>query len=192
VRDVDDASKVIVVEPATGGAPPLFGGGGALIDDEVRTEMRRVYGSGATYAYLDDAAADLLVEGRREYRRMRLADCGMMQWGTGVLLFPWTGDRALDTLALQLRAAGLDGCRAGIGIQLERCDLATVRLHLEAVAAAGPCDPVALAARVRNKLTEKHHWCLTEELLCLDYASSSLDPAGAHAAAAELATCAQP
>lgn len=36
-----------------------------------------------------------------------------------------------------------------------------------------------LAATVANKLLEKHHRILNDELLSLDYASSHLDPEGA-------------
>ena len=51
------------------------------------------------------------------------------------------------------------------------------------LAAQGPADGVQLAESVANKLIEKHHVFLDEELLSVDYASARLDPEAAWQAA---------
>ena len=58
--------------------------------------------------------------------------------------------------------------------------------RLRALAAQGPADAVELAATGANKLLEKHHPFLNDELLSLDYASSRLDPEGAWQAVARV------
>lgn len=55
--------------------------------------------------------------------------------------------------------------------------------HLRALAGQGPADAVQLARTVANKLIEKHHVFMSDELLSIDYASCRLDPDGAWQAA---------
>jgi ATP-dependent Lhr-like helicase len=179
VDEVDDKHKVVYVQPAEGGVIPHFGGTGGVVADQVREEMRLVYEVEHEYPYLDEGARDLLDEGRREYREIGLAGRGVLPWGASVLLFPWVGDRALNTLTMLLAGRSLCACRAGVGIEVQRCNVAKAARHLHALAEAGLQDPLEVARRVKNKRTEKYHWCLSDELLTADYASSSVDAAGA-------------
>jgi len=50
--------------------------------------------------------------------------------------------------------------------------------HLASLESQGPADGIALDTAVRNKLTEKYHVFLSDELLSIDFASSRLDPEG--------------
>lgn len=54
------------------------------------------------------------------------------------------------------------------------------------LAAQGPADASELASTVANKMVEKHHPYLDEELLSLDYASAYLDTDGAWTAVVRL------
>ncbi len=84
---------------------------------------------------------------------------------------------------MQLRDRDLPVARDGIAIVVNDISVKSLAPHLRALAAQGPADPVALAATVANKRTEKHHIFLNEELLAIDYASARLDPDGAWQAA---------
>ena len=61
-----------------------------------------------------------------------------------------------------------------------------VRDHLQALADAGPADPVALAARVANKATAKYDDWIDDNLLAVDYARRALDCPGAWRTASAL------
>lgn len=175
VLEVRDTERIISLEPAPAGRAPSFIGGAALVDDAVRSRMRAVYDSSDEIAYLDSGANRLLAEGRRAFRRLGLHKSPVLAWGETILLFPWAGDRALDTLALMLRSEGFrDTARDGSTVLVPEGTVEDVREALARLIEAPPID-IEIASTVANKRFEKHHDLLSEQLLTLDYASSRLD-----------------
>lgn len=77
--------------------------------------------------------------------------------------------------------------RDGIALIVNGLNASELANHMRALAAQGPANAVKLASRVANKLLEKHHIFLDDELLSVDYASSGLDPDSAWQAAVRLA-----
>jgi ATP-dependent Lhr-like helicase len=187
VSSIDHDRKIVEVAPAAGGRPPLFYGGGAGVHDRVRVEMRSVLASQVNPGYLSATAANLLSEARAAYARYRLADHGILQEGHDTVLVPWTGSRAMTTLAAQLCASGLDASDDGLVITVVKATTGLVRGHLQLLAAAGPADPVTLAAGIANKATAKYDDWIEDSLLAVDYARRALDCPGAWRAAAALA-----
>lgn len=182
VVNVDIEHKVIELTPSRGGNAPIFGGSASLIHDRVRDAMVQVYRSDEQPAFLDSTAKYLLEEGRGAFRRHGLATKKIVSWGRDVILFPWTGDRAMGTLVLELLAAGLCASSEGVAIVVSDTSVPEVREQLSTMAKEGLVDPVTLASTILNKRHQKHHRWLEEDLLNLDYASSNLDPKGAHLA----------
>jgi ATP-dependent helicase Lhr and Lhr-like helicase len=175
VLEVRDAERVIELERAPGGRAPSFSGGPALVDDTVRWWMRQVYESSDEEAFLDSGARRLLAEGRGAYRRLGLRELSLIARGQDVVLFPWYGDRALDTLALMLRHEQIDEvARDGVALLVPRATSADVVAALDRILAHPP-STAELASEVQNKQVEKHHGALGESLLNADYASSRLD-----------------
>ena len=179
VTAVDHAHKIIEAMPAPGGRPPLFNGGIAGVHDRVRAEMRSVLAAEHLPRYLSDTAISLLSEARAAYARYRLGDHSILQAGPHTLLLPWTGSRAVSTLAAQLCAAGLDASNDGLIITVASAAADHVRQCLYALVTAGPADPVALAATVANKAAAKYDEWIDDELLAVDYARRALDAEGA-------------
>jgi ATP-dependent Lhr-like helicase len=107
----------------------------------------------------------------------------LVEYDGNVALFCWAGDRVLDSLLVLLRDRELPVERDGVAVVVNDIRASTLIPHLRAIAAQGPADAVQLAGTVANKLIEKHHVFLSEELLSVDYASSRLDPDGAWQAA---------
>jgi ATP-dependent Lhr-like helicase len=188
VSAVDHIQKIIEVVPAAGGRPPKFAGGTGGVHDRVREEMRALLESEQIPQYLSATAASLLGEARAAYARYRLADESILQAGPHSVLFPWTGSRATVTLAAQLSAAGLGASNDGLIITIADAATDHVRSHLQALLAAGPADPVALAATVANKATAKYDGWIDENLLAVDYARRALDCPGAWRTAGGLLT----
>lgn len=192
VISVDVERRIVDLEPSPAGRAPRFSGGGADVHDRVRQEMRDVYGSVEVPSFLDAEARTLLQEGRDAYSRFQLARTPLVEYGSNVALFCWSGDRVMDTLLVQLRDRGLPVESDGIAIVVNDISSAALIPHLRALAAQGPADAVQLAATVANKPTEKHHVFLNEDLLSIDYASARLDTEGAWQATIRLVAQSEP
>lgn len=200
VLSVDQLRKTVDLAPASGGKPPRFASDGPAVHQHVRERMRAVLAGTDNPRYLSATAVNLLAEARAAYRRYRLDEVMLLARSddpttpTQTLLLPWAGSTATSTLALQLRAAGLDASAYDtFAVTVERTAPEHVTETLAALDAAGPADPVELAGTVNNKVSAKYdHW-LSEPLLCQDYARRALDTAGAwHAAHAVLASTGTP
>lgn len=92
----------------------------------------------------------------------------------------------MNTILCLLRSLDLE---VGLESAVVRVDNVTpneVRERIHSLLRSDLPDPRDLAERVPNKLVEKHHRFLSEELLVADYASGQLDLEGAVAALREL------
>jgi ATP-dependent helicase Lhr and Lhr-like helicase len=188
VLAVDTAQRVIELTAAEAGRPPVFPGTGGEVADEVRRAMRRLYRSGETPAFLDATARTLLAEGRAAFHAYGHATHRVFSWGSQTVLFPWRGDRIMNTLAVVLAGHGLEVGQDGLAITVDNCSPAALLGVVRQLAAGTAPDPVALAATVRAKLHDKYDRYLSEELLNLAYAARALDVPGAWASLAELAS----
>jgi ATP-dependent Lhr-like helicase len=177
---VDDEKKVIDLAPAKGGRLPVFGGRGGWVHDEVRRQMLHVYCGTDMPAYLDAGAQSLLTEARQNFSRFGLAERSMVRDGDDTHLFLWAGDRAVQTVAIQLRAHGLCCAPAGgLVLHLEDADEQWVRACLGEILSSGPANAGQIAKDVENKRAEKYDHFLDDELLTEDFALRNLDPRGA-------------
>jgi ATP-dependent helicase Lhr and Lhr-like helicase len=179
VLSVDVERRIVDLEPSPAGRAPRFTGGGADVHERVRQEMKAVYESAEIPPFLEATARSLLQEGRNAYGEYQLDRVPLVEYGSNVAVFCWAGDRVLDTLLVQLRDRDLPVAADGIALVVNDISAGALIPHLRALAAQGPADAVSLAGTVKNKLIEKHHVFLSEELLSVDYASSRLDPEGA-------------
>jgi ATP-dependent Lhr-like helicase len=141
--------------------------------------MLEVYRSAEIPPFLDARARDLLAEGRDTFARFELGENSLLPRAGGSLLFPWKGDRVLDTLVIWLSALGFGVAREGVALVFSDASPDRVREELTRLAGEPAPDAVALAAAVANKRTEKFHPWLSDGLLTLDFASRGLDVAGA-------------
>ncbi len=192
VLSVDTAQRVIELTAAEAGRPPVFPGTGGEIADEVRRTMRRLYRSTDVPRYLDPTAQTLLAEGRAAFHASGHATHRIFARGTETLLFPWRGDRIMNTIAVVLTRHGLEVGQDGVAITVGNCSPAELLGTIKELAAGPPPDPVALAGKVRAKIYDKYDRYLSEELLNVAYAARALDVPGAQASLAELAELPMP
>lgn len=183
VLTVDVERRIVNLEPSPAGRAPRFTGGAAEVHERIRQEMKAVYESTESPGFLDPNARLLLQEAREAYSAYDLQRNALVEYDGNVALFCWAGDRVLDTLLIQLRDRDLPVERDGIALIVNGISASELASHVRSLAAQGPADAVELAATVKNKLIEKYHVVLNEELLSIDYASSRLDPEGAWNAA---------
>lgn len=182
IDDVDDQRKVVYLSPAPGGRAPIFAGSGALIHDRIREEMRSIYESSDSPSFADRASMETLGEARASYRDVSLSKRSVLAWNGGTLIFPWRGDRVMNTILCLLRARDLRVGLEGIVIHVRDLSPNEARDQIETLLEEGLPDPLSLAADVPNKSTEKHHRFLSEPLLAADYASDRLDLEGTESA----------
>lgn len=175
ILDVDPTNKVINLAKAGGGRPPTFSGGGAEIADGIRQRTRRLYEGDSVPVYLDQTAQTLLSEGRAAYKRLNLASQPLIPWGDDTILFPWAGDRIMNTLHVLLTAQGLESSLDGVALNCRKTSPAQLASLLKELAASEAPEPSALAKTVAVKSRDKHDVYLDENLLTLSYAASSLD-----------------
>ena len=185
VLEVDARAKVVDLVQSSGGRPPGFTGSGGEVADRVRQEMLTTYLTSDVPAYLDAAAARLLAEGRDNFLRFGLDVSRVLAWGGDTLIFPWSGDRIMSTLAAALTVAGVSTSQDGVCLNLARTSPAEAVSHLRALAEQFP-DPLALAGKVENKIVEKYDEFLSDELLEEAVAARGFDIVGACGALADL------
>ena len=192
VVSVDTAQRVIELTAAQTGRPPVFPGVGGEIADEVRRTMRRLYQSTELPRYLNVTAQTLLAEGRAAFHAMGHATHRIFGRGTETTLFPWRGDRIMNTLAVVLASRGLQVGQDGLAITVGNCPPEGLWQLIRDLAASPALDPVALAATVRVKAHDKYDRYLSDDLLDVAYAARALDVPGAWDTLADLADLPEP
>ncbi|PWU50156.1 hypothetical protein DLJ47_24615 [Micromonospora sp. S4605] len=172
---IDTRQKVIDLVRSGGGRPPSFSGSGGEVADAVRQRMRTIYTTTEMPRYLDRQAQALLEEGRAAFNRYALDSHAILGWGNDTLLFPWRGDRIINTLAVALTREGLEVGHDGVALTIRGTDPAGLWEVIRRLADESPPDPLVLAAAVPNKAADKYDQYLTDELLTAAYAARALD-----------------
>jgi ATP-dependent Lhr-like helicase len=179
VLAVHPEDKAIQLTPAAGGRPPTLGGSAAEVHAVVRRRMRTTLESDTVPGYLDDQSRTLLAQARREYAARELGTTPVVTDGSDTVLFAWTGDRVLNTLAEILNTAGMEAAVEGPAVRLMGTTKAAAVTALSSIADNPPPNPIELASRIRNKEIEKFDAWLSESLLNEQYACARLDCLGA-------------
>jgi len=179
VTAFDERERVVEVVSSPAGRVPVFGGQRGAVHDEIRIEMRRVLEETEVPPYLDSVAQRLLADGRRNYHRLQLDRRRVVRSGDTWHLFPWVGDRAASTIAVQLQALEFDADAESGVVTIHGAPYDALTVTLRRLAEAGALDAVDLAATVLNKQGEKYDSFLSDRLLCQEYARRALDPEGA-------------
>ncbi|GAA4933085.1 ATP-dependent Lhr-like helicase [Actinomycetospora succinea] len=172
------AGEVEVVADAAGVAPDFPPTGAARIHDRVRQEMERLCLGDVVPTYLDEGARTMLAEARAMFAQLELHRRDIVGWGRRSMIFPWRGDRVLDTVRVAMHHAGIETDREGPAI-VARAPEEIVARVLERLAASAPPDPLDLAATVPVKREEKWDEVLSPTLLDQAYAARALDVDGA-------------
>jgi len=179
IVSADVRRKQIDVIAAAGGRPPMFGAGGLMIHDRVREEMFKIYQAEEIPAFLDSTAQDLLDEGRKNFFSAGLTGRFVLDQGSDVLVFPWKGDRIMNTLMLLIKKEGYEVSNDGIALNVIDTSSREVKDCLAKIASE-PTDYIAsLANIVANKENEKYDSFLPEDLLWSNYVAAKLDIEGA-------------
>lgn len=179
VLQVAEEEKRISLKPAKGGRPPRFDGQGQVLHDVIRKEMRALYQSEYQPVFCNQEALSLFEEGRRCYRELELDAASMVQLGSTVHIFPWLGDKAVNTITVVLRNAGLKADSFGGVIDVRDADVNACKTSVQAVLASPQPTAWQLAESIPNTFTEKHDALIPKELRDLNYGAKFFDVDGA-------------
>jgi len=186
VVNVDTKDKVIDLIPARGGKAPRFSGIGPIIPDGIRRRMREIYERDDIPGFLDPTARQFLHEARTNYTRLALGRTPIVPSGNTTWLFPWIGDRAMNTQVLLFAYQGIKASLDGIALSLHDTTPEAILAASRSILAAPLPPPEKLAAAVTIKEQEKHDIYLGTQLLDLNWATHNLDLPGAVSALEEI------
>lgn len=176
----NEQKRVIGVKPSQSKATglPLSGMGG-LVHNALREEMRRIYISGEYPKCLNEQAKRNFARGREHFFNLGLDKKVMINGPTGLALFPWQGDRVLDTVVLMLNKASINATRCNAHIELEYASIDNLKTAVANIFHRGAIDAPELLSKVKNLDWEKFNCYLPSDLKYITYAHSNLDVQGA-------------
>lgn len=186
VTGINPDEKVITVERAKGGNPPRFGGQGIGLHDMIRQEMLSIYQSGdyriavgnQKVDYADQSASSLFKEGVDYFNRTGLSEQAMIYEQGNVYIFPWLGDKIVNTLsALLINKGFLVSQYAGV-VEVQKVSLEIIQSCLKEMRTEELPSCEELAARTSVKHLEKFDNLLPENLLNLSYGHRVFDIEG--------------
>ena len=179
VLHVAEEEKRISLKPAKGGRPPKFDGQGQVLHDMVRKEMRDLYASESVPAFCNKDALSLFEEGRRCFRELNLVASSMLQMGNTVHIFPWLGDKTINTITVLLRSAGLKADSYGGVVDVRDTDIDACKNSIQTVLTSPQPSALRLVENIPNTFSEKHDTLIPKELRDLNYGTKYFDVDGA-------------
>ena len=179
VLHVNAERKVITLKPAQGGRPPKFTGNGQMVHDIVRQEMLRVFQQKAIPIYLDKRARMMCEEGFECFHMTGLDKTDILQTGSTLQVFPWLGDRIVNTITILLHREELAAESLSGIIDISNCSIELFYKIIEKILSNTKPTPMELANCVSDTIKEKHDPILPKDLRNLGYGARYFDVNGA-------------
>lgn len=177
----NEQKRIIGVKPFTGKTDELpFGGAGGKIHDALREEMLRIYLTGDIPPCLNRQARENFEQGRENFMNYNLEQKRLISGPKGLSLFPWKGDRILETIVLMLKKSSINAERVGSHIELNYASIDNLSTAVGSIIRqANNIEPTSLLSKVKTLDWEKFNCYLPHELKLISYAHSHLDVRGA-------------
>lgn len=151
VTAVDDHAKVLDVEHHRSARIPKFENLAVeMLHDRLVAEMLAVYHDDDLPAYLDQTSKEMLVEGRKAFRDMKLDQVRLIQANRDVHILLWRGSSMTSVFAVAMKAAGLDCAEHDIGITVGDATIDQVRSIITKIAEMPPMEIDDIAQFVEN------------------------------------------
>lgn len=183
VIEVDTEKKIIHVERSKAGNPPNFGGSGMSIHDKIRQEMFEIYSNGdyrisigdKKIDFIDQTAQNLFIEGVHYFNLSALKNSPIIQEGKKSYIFPWMGDKVVNTItAILIKGLFKASSYAGV-IEVQDSTVESILKYLNSVIEYGMPSEMELAKLVPEKKTEKFDDLLPDDLLNKGYGLKAFD-----------------
>ena len=169
---------------------PIAGMSG-LVHDAIREEMYRIYLTGAVPPCLNKQAQENFAQGQKFFFQYHLDEKVLITGPNGLALFPWRGDRVLNTVVLLLSKNSIAANKVNAHIELDYASIDNLKSAVASILMnKDNIEPETLLKRVKNLDWEKFNNYLPQELKYIAYAHTRLDIPGAleffHKLASEL------
>lgn len=187
VKQVNEASKEIMVARSRNGKAPAFVGSEMTLHSRIRQEMKQIYLSGqheieigsSAIGFMDEQAIRLFNEGLTAFRELKLHKRELITHGAQIYLFTWEGDKVVNTLVGQLMTMGITASSFAGVIEIDNCSIEEVTAALRDMAQQGLLPAATLASHVESKEVEKYDGYLSDENKNHNYAAIRYDREGA-------------
>lgn len=179
IVNIDEQRKIISLVKSTGGTPPKFSGIGQGIHDKVREEMYRIFLAKEMPVYLNKSAKELFQEGIEFFHSLSLGSKSYFQNASTLYLFPWRGDRVVNTIVAILRTYRFEVDNFRGIIEIRKISLEDLKQVLNKLMSSELPKTTDLAKDNKNLAKEKHDIFLSHELLTFNYGVKEFDISGA-------------
>ena len=183
VTDVSPASKTIMVKRSKGGNPPKFGGSPMPVHSRIRQEMfnilsngdYRVLMGGKKIDFAEKTASELFTEAVVFFNEHNMLENTIITQGKNSYVFPWMGDKVVNTLTALLIQGGYSaGSYYGV-IEIQDTEPQEIsQFFINCVTKKLPTEH-DLAKAVPEKQIEKFDAFIGEDLLCDEYGKKKFD-----------------
>lgn len=171
---------VISVKPYQYDTQPLtVNGVSGKIYDIIRERMRDIYLNKNVSAYLNKKAKEHLQRGIDLFNQFKLDKRHYYEGAKGISLFPWKGDRVMQTIVLLLRKENIKASLYKSHIELEFVPMDSLKVAVHNLINNLEIKPVDLVKKIRHLDRDKHDEFISLELKQMAYAHSELDLQGA-------------
>lgn len=151
VQSVDDRTKTLQVVPHPGGVVPRFERGSIEpVHDRLAAEMHAVYVADDVPAWLDAKAAELLGEGRKIFRSLKLDSTSLLEEERDLHVFLWKGSQTTAVVGAAFAMAGYAAEPHDFGVTLPKTTSAQATSVLGKLSTMGSLIPDDVAAFVEN------------------------------------------
>lgn len=179
VQGTDEKTFTIYVSPINYGKGFAFIGEEMDIDRLIVEKMREIYLDETTYEYLDEhtKCKEHLEQGRLFFKNSHLKESSFLQHGKEEYFFTWAGSKVNKAIALWAEKFLEKDCHA-LGLFVE----GLTEQDIKKLSLSRKPNAVELADLVprRDKIVQKYDYLLSDNLLNMEYASTSLDVESAY------------
>lgn len=113
------------------------------------------------------------------FNLFKLDRCHYYEGAKGISLFPWKGDRVMQTIVLLLRKENIKASLYKSHIELEFVPMDSLKVAVYNIINNSEINPVDLVKKIRHLDRDKHDEYISLELKQMAYAHSELDLQGA-------------
>ena len=174
VNDIHDREKVIMASPAKAGVPPIFGGEPGMIHDRVIDRMFDLLEGNHEPNYMNPTAIELLREARGNFMQWRFSERHVVALKDGShVIATRCGTEKTTALAMALSASGFEVMQHDgfLSVEPGKAEKSIAQILSEMADGKIP----DLFAHSPSLMFEKHHFCLTDDLLQRDALSTRVD-----------------
>lgn len=178
---INSEKHQLFVKPYNKDSNPIsLDGSAGHIHDEIRKKMYELYTSDKIPLYLDKKAKEHLLKGRECFEQLKLDQNCILDLAEGVYLFPWKGDRILNTIQQIFKKNGINTKTNGSYVLLPKISKAKFLTYLSEILKEKSITEEELAASVGNIECDKYDNFLSTDLLRLNYGYRNFDIVGAY------------